>query len=284
VIVHPVVIIIGRLRAGEAVQRAAETGCRAISSPLTPSSEAVHMKATAHLPSARPMRRLLACGAIAAALTLPALSAGAEDRWSPANGEVLALDIYDGTKPAGSLQITFERPDPSTLLIKRHQQMTIKRMLISAKLEQRSQQRIVDGRFTSFNSTTSLKSTIKDMDATLEVSRAADGTLAGKSTGKPLGLPADSQPLAMWSIDALRDGPYFDPGEGKPAKLTVKRSQPVAALPPSYKGRPCTSSSELTVVTPEKTSGGTVWYDGRGKICAMRFQSELGALDYVEKP
>jgi hypothetical protein len=214
------------------------------------------------------------------AALLPCAAATAADAWKPANGEHQHFRIIDGDKPVGELWLRFARVGDE-LTVERKQTMSISRMMIKASLSQTSTEHWLQDRFTGISTSTELKSTIKDESKTLQLSRAADGKLAGKSATDTVSLPADALPLSLWNAAMIRDGSYFDPADGKLGKLVQKPGAIKDKAPAGTDTAACKASELEVTGADKKTSRVLVWLSDAGKVCTMRFFSPMGTLDYV---
>lgn len=219
--------------------------------------------------------------ALALGVLFPLGNASAAEPWKPADGEHLHFKILDGSKPAGDLWLRFSRPGDE-LVVERKQTMTISRMMIKAAFVQTSTEHWASNRFTAIHSKTELTSTVKDEAKSLELSRTADGMLSGQSGADSLKLPADALPLSLWSRAGIRDGIYFDPSDGKTGKLAVKPGKVTEQPPPGTNADSCSGIEiAITMAAEKKPSRALIWLDPAGKVCAMRFFTALGTLDYA---
>jgi hypothetical protein len=217
---------------------------------------------------------------LAAAIGLHCAPAVPAPKWVPDDGERIRYQIFDDDKPVGALDFDFSRPDASTLIIDRRQQLTIKRFMITATLEAESRQQIVSEQLVSFASQSTLESTLKDMSRSLSLTRSDDGALVGESADAPITLPESMSPLILWSRDALRSGTYFSADDGSLIELSVDADADNSAMPPKYRGPECAGLG-FAMLADGKRAEGIAWTDAAGRICALRFETELGPLDYV---
>ncbi len=217
---------------------------------------------------------------LAAVLALHFAPVMAAQRWIPDDGERLRYRIFDEDKVVGALDFDFSRPDGSTLIIDRRQALTLKRFMITATLEAESRQQIVDDQLVHFTSQSTLESTLKDMNRSLTLARTDEGTLVGESTESPISLSQKLTPLILWNADVLRSGAYFSADDGSVIELQVDDAAETPAMPDPYRGPACTGLG-FAMLADGKRAEGVAWTDAAGRICALRFETELGPLDYV---
>lgn len=207
-------------------------------------------------------------------------NAGAAEAWKPAANERISFDILDAGNTVGRLVLSFSRPDVDTLIVDRREDMTVSRMMIKARLEASSQERRSKDRLVRFTSRTRLDSVLKSGEASVEIARAPDETLVGRSSEGPLLLAADMLPASLWRGDELRSGAYFDAANGQPVVFTVAHAGPDEETPPGYRGPACVGR-DVRMTTKGQQTRALIWVDPAGRICTMRLFLDIGPLDYV---
>ena len=222
----------------------------------------------------RLMRRLkliLACG-----LLLPMLAMA---EWQPAEGAALHFSILEGSNPVGELRLEFAR-DGDAVILRRHQNFAIKRMLLKASMEQTITERWTGDELERLNSTAALRSSLKDEDQTLSVSRSVDGQLHGHANKNPLSIADGTRPLSFWRASQVRDGRYFDLTSGKLLQVAVV-PEAVHEAPPAGTDGGCIATRIAVVDADKNKSQLILWFDPAGALCAMRVLTGIGDFDYA---
>lgn len=202
------------------------------------------------------------------------------DRWEPRHGEIVRYEIRDGDERVGTLSYAFSRPNAETLVVERAQRLTVRRMLIRATLESSSRQTFLNHALIDFSSRSKLESTIKNEARSVALTLSPQGELVGQANNEAVTIPEGVTPLIIWHADTLRSGSHFGVDDARPIELTVDDVPSSRSAPASYRGPPC-MSREFRMSVGDKRASGIAWADSSGRICALRFETDIGPLDYV---
>ena len=191
-------------------------------------------------------------------------------------------EVRDGDKPVGHIDITIE-PSAQGFVAHQRGELTLRRMMITAKVTQSIDERWQDRRLLSLDSDTASEMTIGGARKTLAVARDASGTLRATADKKTRELPADALPLSIWYGPALVAGTHFDVTSGDLVDVQPA-ADARADAPLRYQGDECRPLRLATRNADKKTSQVSAWVGSDGIVCEMRISSGSDVFTYTRQP
>lgn len=211
-------------------------------------------------------------------VSLSPISQAATPSWTPKAGSQLSFISRSNGKPTGTLVFDFTQSG-DRIVERRVEHLELSRMLLKAAMDQTLESTWRGQTLESFTSNTIVKSSVKDSNESLKVTRLANGKLSATTQDESHELDADAWPLTLSSRSFISHSPVFDLGKGK--IITVngvsKGFEPITA-----DGVTQNCERFETKATQDKTSTDVVlWYDSIGRLCGMRYPTVMGTVDYI---
>lgn len=185
--------------------------------------------------------------------------------------------ITDGDKPAGTLVVKLSS-NGDDLAVDSKLDLLINRMLMKIKVAQTTQERWRKGQFMSLKSDTVAQTSLGDKTEALVVTRGADGGLSATYQQQPLALPAAALPMSLWRRQPVRNGNFFDLGNGEQAPLVVLPAKPVP-VPAGFVFKDC-KAQELELGGAKKIQAAT-WFQADGSPCGYRVTIDGDVFTYT---
>lgn len=216
--------------------------------------------------------------ALSFAMSLLPATLSAAPSWTPKAGAQLSFTSQTNGKTSGTLVFDFSQSGDH-VIEKRVEHLELSRMMLKAVMDQTIESTWRGQTLDAFKSSTIVKSSLKDTNDSLKVTRAANGKLMATEPEATHELPADAWPLTLTSRDFPSHPQLFDLTHGKIITLTnvSKGPEPVTADGVSQN---C-ERIEIKATAEGKTTEAVLWYDTIGRLCAMKFPTVLGTVEYV---
>jgi len=197
----------------------------------------------------------------------------------------LLYDILDGDKRVGQLEVSLQ-PSPQGLIARQHGQLELRRMMLTAKLEQTVEERWQGQSLLALSSETRSDVAVGESKKSLAVRRETSGELRATVDGKSHDLPPDALPLSIWSGRTLTEGPHFNLTTGELIELKTNASANAKSDPPQivrYEGEEC-RHQRFESVNGSKRSTVAAWLGRDDIVCRLSIAFGRDLLTYVRRP
>lgn len=211
-------------------------------------------------------------------ITLPVVVQAATPSWTPKDGAQLSFISRSNGKPSGTLVFNFSQAG-DRVVEKRVEHLELSKLLLKAVMDQTTETAWRGQMLESFTSNNIVKSSLKDSNESLKVSRSANGKLMAATQDESHEVAADAWPLTLTSRDFVSHSQLFDLGHGKAITLSGV-SKGIESVTADGGSQNC-ERIEIKATADGKTTDGTLWYDSLGRLCAMKFPTVLGTVEYT---
>jgi hypothetical protein len=212
------------------------------------------------------------------AIGLPVLVQAAAPSWTPKDGAQLSFVSRSSGKPSGTLVFNFSQTG-DRVVEHRVEHLELSKLLLKAVMDQTTETSWRGQALESFTSSNIVKSTLKDSNETLKVNRQANGKLLAVGPDETHELSADAWPLTLTSRDFVSHPALFDLGRGKVITLSsVSKGMEVVT---ADGGTQNCERFETKATAEGKTTDAVLWYDSLGRLCAMKFPTVVGTVEYT---
>lgn len=211
-------------------------------------------------------------------ISLSPVALNAAPSWTPKAGAQLSFISQSKGKQSGTLVFDFSQSG-DRIVEKRVEHLELSRLMLKAVMDQTIESTWRGQTLESYKSRTIVKSSLKDTDETLKVSRAANGKLSVTTVDGSHELPADAWPLTLTSRAFALHAPLFDLGKGKIIELSSV-SKGFEQVTADGVAQSC-ERIETKATAEGKTTDAVLWYDTLGRLCGMKFPTVVGTVEYI---
>jgi hypothetical protein len=187
--------------------------------------------------------------------------------------------IFDGDKAVGTLTVNVAGNDASRIVVTKSQ-LTIKRFLLTATVNRRTEEHWTNGQFISLSAEFNSAGTLGTTNKKLDVNRNADGTLTAVANTKIHSLPANAVPMTLWGPPVLHDGVFFNATDGGKTSVTITSGIHERQIV-TFQDRTCEAKQVQT--DGQEKDKFEIWLDFDGTLCGLHQKSALADLRYIRE-
>lgn len=203
--------------------------------------------------------------------------------WRPADGERLHFQLTDKKdRPVGRVVYTFTRPEDGVLTVERHEQMTVRKFLIKADIDQQLTEHWMNDRLHTVDALTRADTSLMDKTVRLRVARDAQGTLTATANDNDHTLPADAWPLTLWHSGFVDRTRFFATGGGELVQATTHKG--TLDTVPADGGKLACQAHSLEAQVDGRSMTMQLWYDATGRLCRLQSDTGFGSITYTRMP